>query len=123
MILGAADGLNFEQYLSTSGRFRLLYGLCRWPLLGGCLPKFWRTLPRSGRQPSFSTDTLGIFYERRFNAEASSIQLKSVGIEMALVAVITHTKGGLQTKPLKLRIDLTNTCAKFHWFGLSPVLN
>jgi hypothetical protein len=33
MIVGAADGLNFEQCLSTSGR--LLYRLCRWPLLTG----------------------------------------------------------------------------------------
>ena len=92
-------------------------------VIGGSIPKFLRTLPRSGRQPSFSTDTLGIFYERRFNAEAPSIQLKSVGVEIALVAVITHAKGGLQTKPLKLRIDLINTCAQFQWLGLSPVLS
>jgi hypothetical protein len=83
-------------------------------LVGGCVPKFWRTLPRSGRQPSFSTDTLGIFYERRFNAEARS---------MALVAVITHAKVGLQTEPLKLHIDLINTSAQFQWLGLSPVLS
>jgi hypothetical protein len=42
---------------------------------------------------------------------------------MALVAVITHAKGGLQTKPLKLRIDLINTCAQCQWLGLSPVLS
>jgi hypothetical protein len=68
-------------------------------------------------------DMLGIFYERQFNAEAPSIQLKSVGIETALVAVITHAKGGLQTKPLKLRIVLINTCVQFRWLGPSPVLS
>jgi hypothetical protein len=31
--------------------------------------------------------------------------------------------GGLQTKPLKLCIDLTISCAQFHWFGLSPDLS
>jgi hypothetical protein len=92
-------------------------------MLGGKASQIFGGPSRSGRQRSFSTVPLGIFYEKRFNAEASLIELKSFGQDWPLLHVTTHDNCGLQTKPLKLRIDLTITCAQFHWFGLSPVLS
>jgi hypothetical protein len=38
------------------------------------------------------------------------------------VSLICITKGGLQTKPLKLRMDLTITHAQFEGFSLRPAL-